>query len=381
MSSAWITNTAAFLPNAPVENDAMEQVLGLVGERPSRARRLILKSNGIKARHYAIDPETRRPTHSNTELTAQAIAGLSDRVDIQTLDCLVCGTSVPDQLMPNHALMVQGALGLPPLEAVATSGICLSGLTALNYARYAVASGDRQLAVATGSELASPHLLGNRFGGVSEAALAQLERAPELAFDQEFLRWMLSDGAGACLIEPEPRPDGLSLRIDWLELFAFAGELPPCMYAGAVRNADGGLTGWATLDAEERQRQNVMAIKQDVRLLNEAIVPMMIDRPLPGLIEKRGLRADAIDHFLPHYSSNYFRDPMRAGLARAGLPIPPERWFSNLATKGNTGAASIYIMLDELYRSGRLRAGETILCFVPESGRFSCGYMHLTVAG
>lgn len=379
MTSAWITNTASFLPNAPVTNDDMEQVLGLVGERPSRARRLILKSNGIKSRHYAIDPETRRSTHSNAELTAQAIRGLGDRIDLQTLDCLVCGTSLPDQLMPNHALMVQGALGLPPLEAVATSGICLSGLTALNYARYAVASGDRQRVVATGSELVSPHLLGDRFGGVSEAALDRLERAPELAFDREFLRWMLSDGAGACLVEPEPRPDGLSLRIDWLELFAFAGELPACMYAGAVRNADGGLTGWATLDADEGKRQGVMAIKQDVRLLNEAIVPMMIERPIPVLIEKRGLRTDAVDHFLPHYSSDYFREPMRAGLERAGLPIPPERWFSNLATKGNTGAASIYIMLDELYRSGRLRPGETILCFVPESGRFSCGYMHLTV--
>jgi 3-oxoacyl-[acyl-carrier-protein] synthase-3 len=62
-----------------------------------------------------------------------------------------------------------------------------------------------------------------------------------------------------------------------------------------------------------------------------------------------------------------------------GFPVPPERWFSNLATKGNTGSASIFILLEELFHSGRLRKGERLLCMIPESGRFSIAYMHLTV--
>jgi 3-oxoacyl-[acyl-carrier-protein] synthase-3 len=59
--------------------------------------------------------------------------------------------------------------------------------------------------------------------------------------------------------------------------------------------------------------------------------------------------------------------------------IPEERWFTNLAAKGNTGSASFYIMLEELFASGRLRKGERILGFIPESGRFSVGWMLLTV--
>ncbi|MEN8180748.1 MAG: 3-oxoacyl-[acyl-carrier-protein] synthase III C-terminal domain-containing protein, partial [Pseudomonadota bacterium] len=59
--------------------------------------------------------------------------------------------------------------------------------------------------------------------------------------------------------------------------------------------------------------------------------------------------------------------------------IPKERWFTNLETKGNTGAASIYIMLDELANSGRLKSGDKLLCFVPESGRFSSSFMLLSV--
>ena len=56
--TAYITATAAFLPHAPVGNDEMERVLGQVGAKPSRARRTILRSNGIVSRHYAIDPNT-----------------------------------------------------------------------------------------------------------------------------------------------------------------------------------------------------------------------------------------------------------------------------------------------------------------------------------
>ena len=56
--AAYITDISAFLPNPPVDNDNMERILGQVGDRPSRARRMVLRSNGITSRHYAIDPET-----------------------------------------------------------------------------------------------------------------------------------------------------------------------------------------------------------------------------------------------------------------------------------------------------------------------------------
>jgi len=62
-----------------------------------------------------------------------------------------------------------------------------------------------------------------------------------------------------------------------------------------------------------------------------------------------------------------------------GFKIPYERWFINLEEKGNTGAASIYIMLEELFHSGRLRKGQRLFLIVPESGRFSICYAMLTV--
>jgi len=51
----------------------------------------------------------------------------------------------------------------------------------------------------------------------------------------------------------------------------------------------------------------------------------------------------------------------------------------NLTYKGNTGSASIYVMMEELFHSDKLREGDKILCYIPESGRFSIAYMLLTV--
>ena len=42
--------------------------------------------------------------------------------------------------------------------------------------------------------------------------------------------------------------------------------------------------------------------------------------------------------------------------ATAGM-IPREKWFSNLATVGNVGAASIWVMLEAFLRDGRLKRG------------------------
>ncbi|MBO9512799.1 MAG: beta-ketoacyl-ACP synthase III [Variovorax sp.] len=370
----FLTRSAAYLPYSPVGNEEIEEVLGKVGGHASRARRLILRSNGIRSRHYAIDRATGRPGMTNAQLTAHAIRALGD--DIGPVDCLATGTSLPDQLLPNHAVMVHGELGWPRLEAVSCAGICLSGTAALRHAWLSVRAGDARRAVATGSELVSPLLMASNFEAEYAHKLQALEERPEIAFEKDFLRWMLSDGAGAVLLELQPRGP-LSLRIDWIELSSAAHELPACMYAGTDRDAEGALQGWMHTPPAQWHTASTFAIKQDVRLLNENIARATLGDPLRELVAKRGLDAARIDWFLPHLSSFFFEQPMRDCLDAVGLPIPRERWFTNLAQKGNTGAASPFIMLDELFRSGRVRAGQKLLMFVPESGRFSSGFVHL----
>ena len=67
-------------------------------------------------------------------------------------------------------------------------------------------------------------------------------------------------------------------------------------------------------------------------------------------------------------------------LDKAGLAIPDQRWYSNLKWRGNTGAASIFVMLHDFLQDRQVKPGERILCFVPESSRFTVGFVLLEVA-
>jgi 3-oxoacyl-[acyl-carrier-protein] synthase-3 len=369
----FLTRTAAYLPLDPVGNDEIEQVLGMVGGRPSKARRIVLRSNGIRSRHYALDRATGEPVMTNAQMAARAIRALGDLEQVQ---CLAAATSHPDQLLPGHGVMVHGELGWPRLEVVSLAGICLAGTAALKHAWLAVRAGDAARAVSVASEMPSPMLRGRNFEAESEHKVNALESSPEIAFEKDFLRWMLSDGAGAVLLENEPRAP-LSLRVDWVDLSSAAHELPACMYAGAEKNADNSLTGWQCFSAQEWATRSVFTVKQDVKLLNEHVVRATLTDPLRLLVAKRGLAEQRIDWFLPHMSSNYFAAPIAQSLQEVGLDIPRERWFTNLESRGNTGSASPYIMLDELFRSGRIKKGHRLLMFVPESGRFSSGFIFM----
>lgn len=378
--NVYINDIQAFLPNEEVSNDQMESVLGQIGNRPSRARKMILRSNKITSRHYAIDHNTGETTHNNAQLTASAVRKLNNQhFNINKIALLACGTSVPDQLLPNHALMVHGELAIPSCEVIATSGICLSGTMSLKYGYMSVLSGLSQNAVATGSENVSAMMRAKNFKEEVSQKVDDLQRQPEIAFEKDFLRWMLSDGAGAALMTDQPNKSGISLKIDWIKQKSYANEQDACMYAGAEKQPDGSLKSWLNFLQDEWLSLSIFSIKQDVKLLNEHIINYTVTKPLQELVENGELVADDIDYFIPHYSSGYFRDKVYDGMKEAGCDIPQSKWFTNLASKGNTGSASIYIMLAELFHSGELKVGDKLLCYVPESGRFSTAFMKFTV--
>lgn len=378
--AVYLTHTAVALPNDPVDNDTMEAILGQVAGAPSRARRTILRSNGIKRRFYAVDPHSGKATHTNAQLTAAAIHALrDDGATLDGIDCLACGTTLPDQIMPNHAVMVHGELAFPVGEVMSAAGICVSGMTAFKYACMTIRCGDARKAVATGSEVSSAIMRGARFEAEAQHKVEALEQRPEIAFEKDFLRWMLSDGAGAWMLQDQAASSGLSLRVEWVEMASYAHEEAACMYAGAEKQDDGSLRSWLDYAPDEVAHRSLFAVKQDVRQLNDKVIRFTVEKPLSRLVEKYGLQAETIDWLLPHISSEYFREPVASGFRAAGLDIPQQRWFTNLSSMGNTGSASAFIMLHELLHSGQLRSGQRILLYVPESGRFSSCFTLFTV--
>lgn len=379
MSEVYITRIAKFLPNAPIPNEELEHYLGYINGKPSKSKAIVLRNNKIKSRYYALD-KSGVSTHANAEMASLAIKGLFNENEqgLKEVDLLSCATSSPDQLMPSHGAMVHGYLPeTGNIEVVSPSGVCCAGMHAFKYAYMAIKLGERTKAVSSGSEKFSISLRSEQFEDEVQK-LIQLEQNPILAFDKDFLRWMLSDGAGAFLIENKPNPEGISLRVDWIHGFSFANTEEPCMYMGAEKRPDGTLKSYKDFSMEEVLFGSVLSIKQDVRLLNEKIYSLGIDKMLE-IFEKNNIKPEDFQYFLPHLSSYYFQDKMAAYLKEKGFEIPTEKWFTNLGTVGNIGSASIYLILEELFYSGRLKKGEKIILGVPESSRFSYVYSMLTV--
>jgi 3-oxoacyl-[acyl-carrier-protein] synthase III len=366
--SVYVTSTGSFLPGPAIANDEIEEILGLVDGQPSRLKAKILKANGIVTRHYAID-RTHATTHSATEMGAAAARACVERtpVPMRSIGMLSSATSQGDMVLPGFASMLQAELGMPEAEIHSAHGICSSSVMALKAAANTVRLGDQSAALVVVSELASRLLKSSRY----EAAGGY----ESIDFNSEFLRWMLSDGAGAWLLEARPR--GASLRIDWIRSFSHADAYPVCMGIGTPTDRADTRTWQDFATYAEAEAAGALLIRQDVRLL-ENVVKLGVDGALK-LIDEGVLDVGELDHFLCHYSSHHFRGRIFAMLEMAGAAIDESKWYTNLYTRGNTGCASILIMLDEFLREGRAKPGDKLLCMVPESGRFNCAYVHMTV--
>ncbi|SKB86282.1 3-oxoacyl-[acyl-carrier-protein] synthase-3 [Sphingobacterium nematocida] len=376
MNQVFINRVSKFLPNDPIVNEDMEMYLGKINDKESKAKRIVLRNNGIQTRYYALTKEG-VATHTNVLLTANAIRNLLDEdfkaSDIQLISC---GTSSPDYLMPSHAVMVHGELKNGQSEVNSASGNCCAGMNALKFGYLSIKAGNTENAVCTGSERMSSWMLADHYNKEVEN-LQELEQQPIISFNKDFLRWMLSDGAGAMLLENKPRGP-LSLRVEWIEGYSYAHELDVCMYAGSDKLSDGTLKPFSDYSSVEWLKQSIFAVKQDTKLLDKYILDKGVES-MKSAMDKHGINPGDVDYLLPHVSSHYFVDGLYDRFAKAGIEITRDKWFMNLRSVGNVGAGSVYLMLEELVNSGKLLAGQHVLLCVPESARFTYSYAYLTV--
>lgn len=376
--TVFINDIAKFLPGKPVSNDEMELYLGyLDGKTPSRAKSIVLRNNQIKNRYYAIDSNG-NSMYSNAQLAAEAIRGLAnDNFRLEEIDLLTCGTTSPDQILPSHASMVHGELGIRPMEAISFTGACCASANALKYAWMAVGQGLSQNGVCVGSEKLSHWMQAKNFREEADK-MTELNERPILAFEKDFLRWMLSDGAAAARLSTQPNSKGHSLRIDYIDITSFAHEVETCMYAGGEKMDDGSLRGWASFDQSEWLANSLFSLKQDTRILDKYIISLGT-QSIEETFRRHHIHPESIDWFVPHISSNYFRPKLDAELKNRGILIPQEKWFLNLPDVGNVGAASILLALEELFHLPELKSGQRIALIIPESARFAYANVLLTV--
>lgn len=359
----YLVAAGAHLPGGPIGNDEIDRFIGTINRSSARIRNRILAENGIRTRHYGIDEQGR----SRTSTAAMAAAAVHDcmrgtAVELGEIGLLTTGSSGPDVALPGFANMLQGELGLHPVETSSHQGVCAAGVTAFKHAAMALALRQHEHALVVAAEFPSRMFKSSRF----------LADGYSADFDSHFLRWMLSDGAGAFLLSRRPRSEGLSLALRGVHLKSFSGDLPVCMQVGyPAKNEPVSYLDYPSL--AEAERSGAFFLRQDIRLL-----PQLFEVAIHEYARLAGqgwVDPARVDHLLCHYSSEKFAPVVADLLERSGMNIPRTRWYTNLAERGNTGAASIFIMLADFLRSREIRPGQQILCFVPESGRFTVAFL------
>jgi 3-oxoacyl-[acyl-carrier-protein] synthase-3 len=359
MNDCYITRTGAYLPGEPIDNESIGKYLGtVIGER--RVRRKILSANGIQTRHYALDKK-QNATHSLYELAAEAVKDClpSDKDPLQ-IDYLSAGTTHAPFLAPGISSILHDQLSKDKvvshsLEINSNSGICSSGAQAIVNAARAVKSGDADAAICVGVEQSSVGLKSKSFRTTYDVPTILRDVRASKWFMSVFLRFMLSDGAGAFLIEPQPRADGISLKVNWTYSRSFAHEAPLCMHIDS----------------------STMILSQNIKTLAKYMAPLS-KKAVEGALCAHDETLDCYTVVLPHMSSYYFEPSVKKIMTE----LSPQRevpYWTNLRTAGNTGAASIFIMLDEYLKTKPMKSGERILLFVPESGQFNYVLISLTV--
>lgn len=369
---AFITGCGRFLPGEPVANETIEDHIGRIHGRPSLLGRRALRWNGIARRHYAL-ADTGESFDTNAGMSAKAVrAALDDAgLGVGDLSFLATATTQGDYLVPGHATAVHGELGGRAMEIASFQSVCGSSLMAAKAAWLNVIAGEHKVAAACAGEFSSRWFRPSFYEGTALVDAKGRARA-----EADFLRFTLSDGAGAIVLEPEPKRDGISLKVDFIDVVSLAHQFDPCMWAGAaVENRTELSKGWAAAGPVAAHAAGAVALLQDFDLLRRVIrawvgvylAKVDVGRIVPG----------AVDWLLCHYSAQSLREEIVSLLEKTDAMIPQQKWFSNLASVGNIGSASIWVMLDEFLKSGRLRRGEKVLCVVPESGRALVGFMML----
>ncbi len=359
----YLNSVGCFLPGPKVSNDEMDDYVGSINTQSSRIKRRILGENGIQNRHYGIDKDG-KTLFSSADMAVKAIEQTlkSLNYDINEISFLSSATVGADLAAPGFANLIQGQLRAAPMQTMSFQGICASGIAAMKAAAQVIELQEFKKSVAVATEFPSRLFKASRFQKVEE----------NVDFDSHFLRWMLSDGSGAVCFEDKPKEKGISLKLDWIHLKSFSGDYPTCMQIGAPWNKPN--TSYLDYSSlEEAEKNGAFLLRQDIRLL-----PNLFDVGISEfmhLVQTNEIQPQDVDYFLCHYSSERLSSVVKTLMEKAGVSIPAEKWFSNLKTCGNTGAASIFIMLEEFLRTHDLKAGQKILCFIPESGRFTVSFL------
>ena len=301
---AQIIGTGSCLPEKIVTNDYLSTIVDTSDEWVS-------SRTGIRQRHISIE-ETTVSLSAEAGRRALENAGVAPK----ELDLILVATCTPDTLVPNTACLVQSELGATGAVAFDISAACSGFVFALNMVDAYIRSGMCKTALVIGAETLS-------------RIVDWKDRSTCVLF---------ADGAGAAVVRAAET--GVS---------------------AATLGSDG--TRGGVIYVKNRENFNPFVMEQkpmDFLYMDGAAVFKFAVKKIPEAIQetlaKAGLTVDEIDWFLLHQANARINQSIAKKLKISMDKVP-----MNVDRCGNTSAASVPILLDEVNRKGLLKPGQKIV--------------------
>ena len=297
MSGIDILGTGCYAPSHTLSNDDLSTMVDTSDE-------WIYPRTGIKKRHIS-------QTENTSELAYQAAKKALENSGVSKEDIgfIIVATCSADHIMPSVACMLQKQLGLSEqVMAFDMNAACTGFVYALSIANAMLATRPDKLALVIGAEVFSKML--------------------------DYTDRLFGDGAGAVVARHNP-------NARFYEVISSRGDVEAVhIHIPGVPFADHQEPSYCKMNGQEvfkfAVESPVQSIKQVLSDLDDTI--------------------DQMDYILFHQANARIISSISKR-----LKIKEEQLYSNIEEYGNTSAASIPIMLDEMNRKGLLKKGMKLL--------------------
>ncbi|MEI6683640.1 MAG: ketoacyl-ACP synthase III family protein [Bacteroidota bacterium] len=359
-----ITGSGSFLPGKPIAPEEVDHYLGELTEAPEKTRRwlkrvrvLMKELVDVDYYHFAIDPVTRRFTEDNVTMAVKAaVEAIADAaLTPSEIELIVYGSAHQDQ-MPTASVRIQEALGIEQCAEISVHANCTSAYKALLIAADLVRNGRYKTALVVSANISSSELV------------AEYYNQPLVKKEELFLRYFLSDGASAIVLQASgEHTDGLFVEYNYMESVgglkpAAMGNKRPAYFMNPKVEFELGYHHLAQMFQEEL-RENFHEEGGSVFL--KGLKRMLAKYPLdPGLVK----------FFQVNFPSKHISELIMDECGELG--INRYTLYSRMASMGYIGPPMALLCLDRIRKEETLARGDVILSFVTEVSKFmQAGYI------
>jgi 3-oxoacyl-[acyl-carrier-protein] synthase III len=358
INNVRIAGTGTFLPGTSVSIDEVDAVLGELTEAPlkirawlGRMKQMMKEMLEVENYHYAIDPVSRLFTEDNITMSVKAAKKALDMAGIlpNQVEFIAYGSAHQDQ-MPTASVRIQEALGIERCGEISIHANCTSAYKALLVATEFVRTGRYTNALVISSGMSSSELR------------AEYYNQPLVKKEELFLRYFLSDGAGALVIRSDNSGAG-GMYIEQVYIESAGGNKPsamkdnrPAYWMNPKEEYDTGAHHLAQMFQDELRRN----FHEDGGTI--------FYHGLGRMLEKYPVDLSRLKYFQVNFPSKHIADLVMEECESLG--ISRDTMYTKMSGMGYAGPPMVFMCLDRILREEPLVTGDLVLSFVTEVSKF-----------